>query len=336
MTITKRNGKYYCRFQLNGERHHFLCKGARDLGEARQAEAMYMVKIDKQQNGVMPREKKDVTMRVLYNLFDNYSKVNKKSYSRDIYFIKVLKRSFSENQNAKFKMSDFENFKIKLLEDGKSVATVNKYLGILSKMYNLAVAEGLLDKNPLSDVKKFNEKNYKIRYLTKDEEIRLFSAVDKYFPYLKPIIICALQTGMRKSEILNLRWDNIDFGFGFIELLETKSGKSRKIPISKTLTKVLQEIPRTSEYVFVNEATGLPYRDIHKSFATLLDKAKIKKFRFHDLRHTVATRLVEKGVPLPVVQEILGHAKISTTMRYTHVVASQKLEAIDVLDKYCA
>ena len=126
MTITKRNGKYYCRFQLNGERHHFLCKGARDLGEARQAEAMYMVKIDKQQNGVMPREKKDVTMRVLYNLFDNYSKVNKKSYSRDIYFIKVLKRSFSENQNAKFKMSDFENFKIKLLEDRKSVATVNK------------------------------------------------------------------------------------------------------------------------------------------------------------------------------------------------------------------
>lgn len=103
-------------------------------------------------------------------------------------------------------------------------------------------------------------------------------------------------------------------------------------------TRWTQILPKYStKYLkFFISFTGLPYRDIHKSFATLLDKAKIKKFRFHDLRHTVATRLVEKGVPLPVVQEILGHAKISTTMRYTHVVASQKLEAIDVLDKYCA
>lgn len=335
MTITKRNGKYYCRFQLNGERHHFLCKGARDLGEARQAEAMYMVKVDKQQNGVMPREKKEVTMRVLYNLFDNYSKINKKSYSRDIYFIRVLKRNFPESLKADLKLSDFEQFKTKLLEDGKSISTVNKYLNILSKMYNLAVTEGLLSKNPLKDVKKFHEKNYKIRYLTKDEEIRLYSAVDKTFPYLRPIIVCALQTGMRKSEILNLRWDNIDFEYKFIELLETKSGKSRKIPISDTLMNVFNNLPKVSEYVFINKDTGQPFTDIHKSFATVLEKAKIKKFRFHDLRHTVATRLVEKGIDLVVVKEILGHSKIETTMRYAHAVPQRKLDAISVLSSYC-
>ena len=76
------------------------------------------------------------------------------------------------------------------------------------------------------------------------------------------------------------------------------------------------------------------YTDIHNSFRTVLKMANIKKFRFHDLRHTVATRMVEKGVPLPVVQEILGHAKISTTMRYTHVIPKQKKEAMSVLENY--
>ena len=260
--------------------------------------------------------------------------MNKKSYSRDIYFIRVLKRNFAESLKADLKLSDFEQFKTKLLEDGKSVSTVNKYLNILSKMYNLAISEGLLTKNPLQDVKKFHEKNYKIRYLTKDEEIRLFSVISKDFCYLKPIIICALQTGMRKSEILNLRWDNIDFEYKFIELLETKSGKSRKIPISDTLMNVFNNLPRTSEYVFINKDTGEPFTDIHKSFTTVLDRAKIKKFRFHDLRHTVATRLVEKGIDLVVVKEILGHAKIDTTMRYAHAVPQRKLDAISVLNNY--
>ena len=157
-----------------------------------------------------------------------------------------------------------------------------------------------------------------------------------YFPYLKPIIICALQTGMRKGEIFGLKWSNICFDYGFIELTETKSGKSRKIPITKTMLEVLNQQPRISEYVFINKDTGKPYVDIKHAFSTVLKKANITNFRFHDFRHSVATRLVEKGVPLPVVQEILGHAKITTTMRYAHVVAKQKIEAMDVLDKYCA
>lgn len=334
MSILIRNEKYYCRFQLNGERHHYLCAGATSVKEAKIIENQFLFRLQQQQNGIIPKTKKNVTMRTLYNLFENYSKINKKSYSRDVYFIRVLKRHFSENLSAELKLSDFEAFKTKLLEDGKSIATVNKYLNILSKMYNLAIAEGLLEKNPLNDVKKFNEKNYKIRYLTTAEETRLFSVVDKNFCYLKPILICALQTGMRKGEIFSLRWENINFDYGFIELLETKSGKARKIPISETLNKVFQELPKISDYVFINDTTGEPFVDIHKSFTTILEKAKIKNFRFHDLRHTVATRLVEKGIDLIVVKEILGHSKIETTMRYAHAVPQRKLDAIAVLNDY--
>ena len=119
--------------------------------------------------------------------------------------------------------------------------------------------------------------------------------------------------------------------FGFIELLETKSGKSRKIPLSKIMLELLNNTPRISEFVFVNKDTGNPYTDIKHSFATVLKEAKIENFRFHDLWHTVATRLVEKGIDLLVEKEILGHSKIETTMRYAHAVPKRKLEAIEFL-----
>ena len=229
-------------------------------------------------------------------------------------------------------------------------STINHYLVLLCKMFNVGIDNAIIRNNPIQKVSKLREDNHKIRYLTKAEESRLFDEIereyevlDKYtkktkivqpYLYLKPIIITALHTGMRRGEILNLKWSNIDFAQGFIELLETKSGKSRKIPISASLHQVLKNIKPTSEYVFVNPQTNEPYKDLKKSFHTILEKAGIKDFRFHDLRHTVATRLVEKGIDLTVVQEILGHSKITTTQRYAHPVPQRKLDAIEVLNSY--
>lgn len=336
MTVYKaKNGKYYCRFKIHGIQKHKLCQGATTKAEAQAIEDAEKYKLRQEQAGLIKRSV-SVKFALLYSLYDKYSQLNKKSYDRDCYFVKILKTYFKPELDCLTQtMTDFENFKITLKEDRHSSnSTVNKYLNILSKMYNLAIAEKLLTENPLNDVKRYSERNYTVRYLTKAEEKRLFKAIDEVCPYIKPIIICALQTGMRKSEIFNLQWSNINFDYNYIELLETKSGKSRKIPISEKMLIVLKNQPKDSDYVFVNLETGLPYRDIHKSFQSALKKANISNFRFHDLRHTVATRLVEKGVPLPVVQEILGHAKIETTMRYTHVIPSQKVSAINLLSDY--
>lgn len=100
------------------------------------------------------------------------------------------------------------------------------------------------------------------------------------------------------------------------------------------LLKVFNGLKRTSEYVFVNSETNTHYIDIKHSWVTVCKAANIKNFRFHDLRHTAITRMVEKGIPLPVVQDIAGHSKIETTMRYTHIMPKQKVEAIQVLDSY--
>lgn len=336
MTVYKaKNGKYYCRFKIHGEQKHLLCQGATTKAEALAIEDAEKYKLRQQQAGLIKRSV-NVKFSLLYSIYDKYAKLNKKSYEKDCYFVKVLKIYFPPDTNSGvLTMADFENFKLKMITERKSSnSTVNKYLNVLSKMYNLAIAEKLLTENPLENVKRYKEDNHKIRYLTPQEETRLFEAIDELFPHIKPIIICALQTGMRKSEIFNLQWSNINYDFNYIELLETKSGKARKIPISTRLADVLARQSKNYDYVFVNLDTGLPYKDIHKSFNAVLKKANINNFRFHDLRHTVATRLVEKGVPLPVVQEILGHSKIETTMRYTHTIPSQKINAINLLSDY--
>ena len=337
MAITEKKGKFYCRFQLNGERHHYLCNGASNKTEALKIENAFKYKLQQIQNGVISKEnKQSIQLKELYSLFLNYSKNNKKSYDRDISYIRVLKTYFYESLEVNnIKPKDIEAFKEHLKTNKNNQnSTVNKYLNTMKKMFNLAIANKLINHNPFNDVKNLKEPNYKVRYLTPDEESRLFDVIDSGYQHIKPIIVCALHTGMRKSEILNLKWCNVDMEYRFIELLETKSGKSRRIPISDTLYQTFNQLPQTSPYVFINNQTNQPYTDIHKSWHAILKKANIKDFRFHDLRHTVATRLTECNIDLVVVKELLGHSKIETTMRYAHAVPKRKIEAIEILNSY--
>lgn len=122
---------------------------------------------------------------------------------------------------------------------------------------------------------------------------------------------------------------------GFIFLDKTKNGDRREIPINATLKAVLQGLTRRLDipFVFYNKATGKPYKDVKKSFATACRKAGIKDFHFHDLRHTFASHLVMAGVDITTVKELLGHKDIKMTLRYAHLASSHKVKAIDILDR---
>ena len=155
--------------------------------------------------------------------------------------------------------------------------------------------------------------------------------------YLKPILIMALNTAMRKGEILNMTWDCVNFEKNEISALNTKNGKKNTIPMSSKLRKTLLElykIQNHNKYVFTNPYTGTKYTDIKKSFKTVCKLANVKNLRFHDLRHTGATRMVDAGVPLPVVKQILNHANIQTTMRYAHTMREQEISAVEALANY--
>lgn len=333
MTVFFRNGKYYSRFQVNGERHNYACVGATNKKEALRLENAFKLKVMTQQVGFIQPTTKHVKMSLLYGLYETYSKHNKRSYKSDYYMLPIVKEFFGDSDVKDITLSSLEHFKAHLLVERKvAPSTVNRYKALLSKMFNLAVANKLIKDNPAKDMSRLLEKNYKIRFLTKEEEVRLFKAMDSSPDYLKHIVTMALLTGMRKGEILNLKWSNIDMVYGFIELLETKSGRSRRIPISKRLMSLLVALDKTSEYVFTIEGNRIG--DIKKCWNTAIRNARISNFRFHDLRHTFATRLVEKGVELVVVKELLGHADISTTMRYAHAVPNRKILAVNMLDSY--
>ncbi len=168
------------------------------------------------------------------------------------------------------------------------------------------------------------------RYLSEEEEMRFLDACPDYF---KPIAITALNTGMRKSEILNLRWFDVDFQLGQITLRDTKNGRERYIPMNRTLTKTLEKnkIKAQSEYVFTKK-DGSPFKDIRKPFFKAIRKAGVGEFRFQDLRHTFASQLVMNGVDLVTVKELLGHRSIDMTMRYAHLSQDHKKRAVERLD----
>ena len=351
MSVFKKgdSNKWYYRFQLNGKEYYRACKGAVDKKTALEYEAIVKSEIMRGNLGILDNKPKP-TLKNAIQIYLEYSECNKKSYKCDIRSTAVFLDYFGNVNLQDITPARIEDFKRDVKNStGNKNATINRYLQALSKMLNIAVANELINKNPMWSVKKLKENNYKTRVLSAEEEKRLFAEIERgyevvgrertkktIYPYLhlKPIIICALQTGMRRGEIFNLKWSNVDFEYGFIELLETKSGKSRKIPISSKMLKVLEEVKNNSEYVFINKDTGLPYNNVKKSFHSVLEKADIKDFRFHDLRHTAATRMLEKGADIRTVQEILGHSSVSVTERYTHTNAKNKKNAIELLSSF--
>lgn len=207
-----------------------------------------------------------------------------------------------------------------------SVATANRYLTVLRSLFNKARAWGdLHGENPCSGVKKGRETNHRLRYLSEGEIERLLTVAS---PRLYPILVCALMTGMRRGEILSLRWENVDLQKGVLYVLKTKSGKSRNIPLAERLRKVLIDSgPLPSGLVF-----DMPVIALRREFAAALKAASISHFRFHDLRHTFASHFIMRTSDLPALQMLLGHSSPVMSQRYAHLSSSHLYRGLQALE----
>jgi integrase len=217
---------------------------------------------------------------------------------------------------------------------GNKPATINRHVATLKHMFSKAVQWEMVETHvaeKVRQVKLLEENNKRLRYLSKEECHTLLSSCDAH---LRPIVIMAMNTGMRKGEILNLKWDNVDLKNGFLLLDKTKNGGRREVPINHTLESALKNIVRRLDilYVFYNPVTGKPYDNIKKSFNSALKRAGVVDFKFHDLRHTFASQLVMAGIDLTTVKELLGHKSLVMTLRYAHLAPSHKVKAVNVLD----
>ncbi len=339
MTIRKRKdtGKWVCDFYYNGERIIKTLKFARTKKDAEQAEAVIMNQVFQQAYGFEAKPDKSFEEFVI-ETFLPYSEVNKKSFYDDVLICRVLIKAFKNKTLRQITSPMIESFKQEFLatptKHGKkrSLATVNYHLSILSKIFSLAVDAELVDSNPSSRVGKFRLNNGRTRVLSSEEEKRLFSALSEN-ELVRQIITVALHTGLRRNEIFSLKWFDVDFNRGLIKVRESKSGKSRSVPMNSTVRVLLSGIKRKSEYVFPSPKTGEKLTDIKRSFHRALNEAKIENFCFHDLRHTAATRMADAGADAFTMAKILGHSDIRITHRYTHATDSAIRRVVANLDE---
>jgi len=270
------------------------------------------------------------------NFADEYlklhSKVNNKSWYRsDAVYIRILKRSFSGKYLHEITPHLIDQFKQERASE-VSPATVNRNLACLKSIFNKAITwEKFTGNNPMKQIKLFKENNQRMRFLEQEEIAKLLVNSKTY---LRSIIVIALNTGMRRGEILGLKWRDVDIKRNVLYLHNTKNGEKREVPINEQVKTSLINTRRNpnSEYIFCKK-DGSPIGDIKKSFLTALRKSGIKDFHFHDLRHTFASQLVMSGIDLNTVRELLGHKSVQMTLRYSHLSPNYKSRAVDVLSK---
>lgn len=273
------------------------------------------------------KEEKRILFEKFADEYMEYAKANKKSWGRDEISLKHLIPHFKGMSLSKINPKHIEDYKRKRLDRVKP-ATINRELTLLKFMFSLAKKWKYASENPVKEIKFFQERQYLMRILNKEEIKRLITVASNP---LKAIIILALNTAMRKGEILNLRWPDVDFADCYIYIKESKSNVMRKIPMNTIVVATLKNIKRESDYVFPGPRNRKQYSDIFYPFKQACENASIKDMRFHDLRHTAATIMVMGGIDLVTVSKILGHSDIQMTMRYAHPTPENKRKAVNVL-----
>ncbi len=215
-----------------------------------------------------------------------------------------------------------------------SNGTINRELALLKHCFSIAIKWGWAIENPVKRIEMLREPRGRVRYLKPEERERLFATLPWY---IKPIVVFAMHTGMRKAEILNLQWSQVSLQNRSVILEDTKNNERRSVPLNDTVMAVLREVGKIRRldvpYVFFNPITGDRWVDVQHAFLRACKAAGIEDFRFHDLRHTAASYLVMAGVNLATVKEILGHKTIEMTLRYAHLSPAHTLAAAKELDR---
>ena len=333
MSIFIKNGKYYIDYYDSTGRRHREAVGT----NKRQAEQALAVRQTEILQGKFNLEVslRNILLRDFAGKYLDYARANKRSWGRDETSLKALLPIFGDLPISRISSWSVERYKVERRRSVKE-ATVNREVALLKRMLTLAVQWHDLKENPIKSVKLFREDNLVERILTPEEELRLLRECASH---LRPIVITALNTGMRLGEILSLTWVNVNLGDGHITVTSenSKSRRARRIPINRVLCDVLMIHPRTSELVFPSPATGGAWNSsrnpLKTAFYAACRRANIQGLRFHDLRHTFATRLVAENQNIAVISKLLGHAQITTTMRYAHSTSEAEKSAVEKLCK---
>ena len=326
----RKDGYWYIDYYHQGRRKREKVGSSRKLAE----QVLLKRKVEIAENRLLDiRKDKKIKFEHLANEYiERHAKPYKKSWRQsDVINRKNLTAFFYGKYLYEVTPKRIEDYKLKRMKE-VSPATVNRELACLKHMFNKGIEWDMAESNPVKKVKLFKENNVRVRFLEREEIKKLLANCSEP---LRSIVAVALNTGMRRGEIFNLRWRDLDLKRGIIHLEQTKSGERRQIPINSIVGQTLVKINKhvESPYVFCyGNGKPLMPSTIRKSFLNATKKSGIMNFRFHDLRHTFASQLVMSGVDLNTVRELLGHKSLDMTLRYSHLSPDHKKRAVDLLN----
>lgn len=296
--------------------------------------------------------------------FKEHRKSSKKTLD---HINRCFTKSFGDKPLIEFTPAMIDQWRTQRLKDGCSTETVNRDIATFKAALSKAVLWGFIEKHPLEKIKLLKrDRGRKVRFLSEEEEKRLRETLISrelqikaertnanqwrtergydllidlnqftFSDHIRPMILLSINTGLRRGEIFSLKWENVNFKHALltIEGAYAKSGKTRHIPLNSEALHVLKEWCRqsiTHDLVFPGK-NGERFDTIKKGWAAILKTAKITNFRWHDLRHHFASRLVMSDVDLNTVRELLGHGDMTMTLRYAHLAPQHKANAVEKL-----
>lgn len=304
-----------------------------DHAKAEEIKAELMYQTGRREGGVS---------RTFNELCDPYLEIctHQSDFSGKRQIVEMLRERFANSPLASFDYRTFQTLQTELRSTKAqkkqtmlAPARINRITAVLKNMIRTAYDWDWCGDDVFKaslKLKNLREDNAIIRYLSADEEVRLMAAIDKSRTRnLRELVVLAINTGMRYGEMAKLTWDRVDLLNRTVWLpgRATKNKKGRHVPLNNNALAALNAIPERIDggRVFTNARMN------EDPFKIALKRARIKNFRFHDLRHTFASRLVMAGIDLYRISKLLGHSSITMTQRYAHLAPSAGREAVDVL-----
>ena len=324
----KGSNKWWVRLAVNGRERMFRATNKT------QAKALYgRLKADIREGTYFPekfKKSKAVTLRMA--MTRHLAGSTNRSLEAEKIFGKFWIAMWGNRLLPDIAADDCRQVQAQLKAEGKwKPATINRYFAFLRHVLMLAVKDGQLSRNPVSSVKFFPEA-HRVRFFSDQELRRLHELID---PESWKVIAFALETGLRRAEQFQLRWEHISFESQSLTIPLPKGGKTRHVPLSHEAVTMLRTLDTflKSPWVFAGIRKPLQPMDsrafLRRVFEPAMRKGGIQDASWHTLRHTTASRLVMAGVPLTTVKEILGHRDLQTTLRYAHLSTGHIQTAIE-------
>lgn len=330
--IKRKGGKvvYQVDYYYMGKR----CRKSTKTGDKKAAELILKdieVKIAKGEFGFEVVKKSNLRLKLFIEKYLEFSKSRKaaNTFYLDRHSLTGLEEFLGNVLLREISNKNIEEYIQHRLETVKP-SSVNVEIRHLKTAFNQAVNWKAIKANPMKDVKQLKIKESDIpKFFTEEEISKLFSVItDEQF---KNLIRFYLYTGCRRSEVLNITWDDVDFKNKKILIRVTKSGKYRKIPINSQLMQILKSMNQDTEKLFHYQCPD----SVNRRFKRYLNKAEIKNWKelsIHNLRHTFASHLVMKGTGILHIQKLLGHSRVSVTEMYAHLLPDQLEAAVERLE----